>query len=114
MDFRVSTEEFIKDFSSFAARALTEPVIITQNGGDQLVVLSVEEYWRLKRRDRKVYRAEDIPDELVTAIASAEAPPESWAVEREIEERRAPRNADLSTRHSAFALQARMTRVQQG
>ena len=37
-----------------------EPVTITKNGWDRLMVVSAEEYRRLARRDRCVIRPEDL------------------------------------------------------
>ena len=53
---RVTTAEFIKNYGSLADKALMEPVTITKNGRDRLVVVSIEEYSRLVRRDRRVIR----------------------------------------------------------
>jgi PHD/YefM family antitoxin component YafN of YafNO toxin-antitoxin module len=53
---------------------MTEPVTITRDGRDQLVLLSAEEYDRLKRRDRRVVRLEDFTDEEMALIAQAEVP----------------------------------------
>ena len=78
---KVSTADFIKNYGQLADQALTEPITITKNGRDRLVILSVEEYGRLKRRDRKVYRAEDIPGDLLAAIAAAKAPEEAKALD---------------------------------
>jgi prevent-host-death family protein len=39
---------------SSADRGLTEPLTITKNGRNRLVLLSAEEYARLKRCDRDV------------------------------------------------------------
>jgi PHD/YefM family antitoxin component YafN of YafNO toxin-antitoxin module len=69
---KVSTAEFIKNYGRLADKALTEPVVITQNGRDRLVMLSAEEYARLKRRDRRVVRLEDFTDEEMALIAQAE------------------------------------------
>jgi prevent-host-death family protein len=76
MAVRVTTADFIKHYGRLADRALSEPVTITKNGHDRLVVLSVEEYDRLKRRDRRVVRAGELTDEEVALIASAEVPAE--------------------------------------
>lgn len=73
---RVTTAEFIKRWDTFADRALSEPVTITKNGRDRLVMLSVEEYERLKSRDRWVVRVEDVTDEDAELIAGAEVPAE--------------------------------------
>ena len=69
---RISTGEFIRNFGALSDRALTEPVTITKNGRDRLVVLSAEEYDRLRRRDRRVIRAEEITDEELNLISAAE------------------------------------------
>ena len=81
---KVTAAEVGKNFGQFADRALVEPVTITKYGREHLVLLSADEYARLKRRDRQVYRAADIPDELLAAIEATEPPPESDAVEREL------------------------------
>ena len=60
-DMKVTTADFIKNFGQLSDKALSEPVTITKNGRDRLVVLSVDEYERLKRRDRQVIRAADAP-----------------------------------------------------
>ncbi|MDG4560690.1 MAG: type II toxin-antitoxin system Phd/YefM family antitoxin [Candidatus Competibacter sp.] len=83
-DMKVSSAEFIKNYGQLADKALTEPVTITRNGHDRLVLLSVDEYNRLKRRDRQVYRAGDVPDDVLTALEATEAPAESEAAEREL------------------------------
>jgi PHD/YefM family antitoxin component YafN of YafNO toxin-antitoxin module len=73
---RVTTAEFIKNYGALADKALIEPVTITKNGRDRLVVVSAEEYSRLARRDRRVIRPEELREEQVALIAKAEVPPE--------------------------------------
>jgi PHD/YefM family antitoxin component YafN of YafNO toxin-antitoxin module len=63
MNMRVSTAEFIKNYGTLADKALMEPVTITKNGRDRLVMVSAEEFERLKRRDRRVVRIEDWTEE---------------------------------------------------
>jgi len=41
---RVSVKELLRNFSLLSDKALNEPVIITKNGRDRLVLLSVDEY----------------------------------------------------------------------
>jgi prevent-host-death family protein len=77
LDMKVSSAEFQKKFDSLSDQALTEPLTtITRNGRDELVLLSVEEYERLKRRDRRVVLLEDFTDEEMELIAEAEVPAE--------------------------------------
>jgi hypothetical protein len=73
---RVTTADFIKHYGSLADQALAEPVTITKNGRDRLVILSADEYARLKRRDRRVMRVEDFTEEEIALIARAEVPAE--------------------------------------
>ena len=73
---RVSTADFIKNYSMLADHALAEPVTITKHGRDRLVVVSASEYERLKRRDRQVFASADLPDRVLELIAQAEVPAE--------------------------------------
>jgi PHD/YefM family antitoxin component YafN of YafNO toxin-antitoxin module len=68
-----------------ADRALTEPVTITKNGRDRLVLLSAEEYARLKRRDRRVVRLEDFTDEEMALMAQYEPRAEDAHLDAEID-----------------------------
>jgi PHD/YefM family antitoxin component YafN of YafNO toxin-antitoxin module len=71
---KVTMAGFIKNYGTLADKALAEPVTITKNGRGRLVVLSADEYERLKRRDRRVVRLEDFSEEEMALIASAEVP----------------------------------------
>ncbi|WP_330084429.1 type II toxin-antitoxin system Phd/YefM family antitoxin [Methylocystis iwaonis] len=81
---KVSSAEFIKNYSTLADRALSEPITITRNGCDRLVVISAEEYSRLKRRDRRVVELADFTEEEIAAIAKAEVPPGHESLDEEL------------------------------
>ncbi len=69
--------ELVRQFSHYSDLALSEPVIVTKNGRPRNVLLSVEEYERLKLRDRQVVKIEDLPEEFIPqleAIARGEIP----------------------------------------
>lgn len=83
---RVSTAEFIKNYSALADRALGEPVTITKHGRDRLVMVSAAEYERLKRRDRQVFQSADLPDRVLELIAEAEVPTEFASLDQEAED----------------------------
>ena len=87
MDMKATAAEVGKNFGQFADKALVEPVTITKYGRDHLVLLSADEYARLKRRDRQVYRAHEVPDDILAALESTEPPPESEAAERDLQTR---------------------------
>lgn len=74
---RITSAEFQKNFGRYQDVALKEPVTVTRDGEDRMVVLSPEEYQRLKRRDRQVMRLDDFTAEDIEAIARAEPPAES-------------------------------------
>ena len=71
---RVTSTEFQARFGQLADKALTGPVTITKNGHDRLVLISAEEYARLRRRERRVYRSGEMPQYLLDAIRQAERP----------------------------------------
>jgi PHD/YefM family antitoxin component YafN of YafNO toxin-antitoxin module len=73
---RVATDEVMKNGNRVADTALREPVTVTEDGCDRFVVISVDEYARLKRRDRRAIRVEDLTDEEAALIAAAEVPAE--------------------------------------
>ncbi len=83
---KVSTAEFIKNYDMLADKALNEPVVITKNGRDRFVMLSAEEYARLKRRDRRVVRLEDFTDEEMELIAKAEVPADDAHLDEELKD----------------------------
>lgn len=85
---RVTTAEFIKNYGTLADQALTEPVTITKNGRDRLVILSAVEYGRLKRRDRRVVRPEDMTDEEIALIGKAKVPAEFTHFDSEVAEQK--------------------------
>jgi PHD/YefM family antitoxin component YafN of YafNO toxin-antitoxin module len=83
---KVTTADFIKNYGTLADKALSEPVTITKNGRDRLVMLSAEEYARLKRRDRRVVRLEEFTDEEMALIATAEVPAEHAHLDAELKD----------------------------
>jgi prevent-host-death family protein len=48
MKMRISSKELIRNFGAFSDIALKEPVVITKNGRDRLVLLSIEDYQTLQ------------------------------------------------------------------
>jgi prevent-host-death family protein len=69
---RVSSTEFGKEVGRYQDVALAQPVMVTRNGRDRTVMISADEYKRLKRRDRQVFVAGELPDEMVEAIRNSE------------------------------------------
>ncbi len=72
---RVSSTEFGKEVGRYQDAALSQPVIVTRNGRDRTVMISAEEYLRLKRRDRKVFATGELPEEMIEAVKNSEMDP---------------------------------------
>ena len=81
----VSAAEFQRNFGRYQDEALLRPVVITRNGRERLVVISTEEYRRLRRRAREVLRAGDLTDAELDAVAKTEMDPRHEHLDRELE-----------------------------
>jgi PHD/YefM family antitoxin component YafN of YafNO toxin-antitoxin module len=82
----VSAAEFQRNFGRYQDEALKQPLSITRNGRDRLVVLAVEEYQRLKRRDRTVFKTEDLSDAEIQAITEGGMDPRHNHLDAELEQ----------------------------
>ncbi len=75
----VTSAERGRQFTRCRELALKEPVSVTHNGQESLVVLSTDEFKRLKALDtREALYAWELPGDLAEALETAE-PPESTA-----------------------------------
>jgi PHD/YefM family antitoxin component YafN of YafNO toxin-antitoxin module len=81
---RISSGELQRKSGYVQDLALVEPVTITNNGRDRLVMMAIEEYHRLKRRDRQVITLDDFTAADLEAIRSAEPPAEAAAFDHEV------------------------------
>ena len=80
---RITSREFQRNFGRFQDAALKAPLSITRNGRERLVLLSIEEYTRLKRRDRRAIAVENLSDAEIEAIRLAEPPAEAAQYDHE-------------------------------
>ena len=71
---KVSAADFQRNIGRYQDLALTQPVAVTRNGRERTVLISVEEYLRLKRRDRQVLGLDDFTEADVAALEAARAP----------------------------------------
>src|SRR5258708_20010680 len=89
---RVSANECQRQWGKVQDMALAEPVTITCKGRDRMVLLSAEEYGRLKKRDRRVMTAADFSEEDIEALERVRAPGEASAF-----------NHNVTHKHHAFS-----------
>lgn len=68
---KTTAQQFQRHIGRFQDLAVREPVEITRHGRRHLVLLSADEYERLKRRDRRAYAAHELPADLVRAVAKS-------------------------------------------
>jgi prevent-host-death family protein len=80
----VSAAEFQRNFGRYQDEALKQPLSISRNGRERLVVLAVEEYERLRRRDRQVLGLADFTADDIAALEAARAPEAAKAFDHEI------------------------------
>ena len=81
---RVTSAEFQKNIGRYQDLALTQPVTVTRNGRDRTVIVSADEYARLKRRDRQVMGIGDFTADDIAAIEQAEPPPQAARFDKEV------------------------------
>ena len=63
-----SAGDLVRQFSHFSDVALAQPVVVTKNGRPRNVLISVDEYERLKRLDQQAFLAADTPEQFVADI----------------------------------------------
>jgi prevent-host-death family protein len=81
---RVSSTEFGKEVGRYQDAALSQPVVVTRNGRDRTVMISADEYHRLKKRDREVLGIGDFTDAEIEAVRRAEPSKEAEAFNQEL------------------------------
>ena len=72
---RVSSAEFGREVGRYEDVALSQPVMVTRDGHDSTVMISAEEYHRLKRGARQVFASGEVPDDLIEAIRDTRMDP---------------------------------------
>ena len=76
--------DFHRKIGHFQERALVEPIMVTRNGRNRVVLISADEYYRLKRLDRVALAVSELSDEELAAIAAAEVPAEFAHLDEEL------------------------------
>jgi hypothetical protein len=63
-----SAVDLVRQFSLYSDLAFVQPVVITRNSRPRIVLLSFEEYKRLKKRNQQVFVAADTPEKFIGEI----------------------------------------------
>jgi PHD/YefM family antitoxin component YafN of YafNO toxin-antitoxin module len=81
---KVAAAEFQRNIGRYQDLALKEPVVVTRTGSERTVMISIEEYHRLKRRDREVMSLDDFTEADIAALDAARAPEAAKAFDDEM------------------------------
>lgn len=81
---KVAAAEFQRNIGRYQDMALMQPVAVTRNGRERTVMISAEEYHRLKKRDRQVLGLEDFTDADIDALERTMARNSSKAFDHEL------------------------------
>jgi len=81
----VAASELQRKLGEVQDTALKEPVAITRNGRERLVLMSIDEYRRLKRRDREALWAWELSEDDLARLERAETAAEHVELNAEID-----------------------------
>jgi PHD/YefM family antitoxin component YafN of YafNO toxin-antitoxin module len=82
----VTAAEFHRNIGTYQDMALTKAVNITKNGRSRTVLISAEEYARLKHRDRRVIETGELSERHVAALRDAKLPEQYADLDRELKD----------------------------
>lgn len=73
---KVTAGEFTREFGRFRALAHREPIIVTNHGREDVVLIAADDYARLRRYEQKAFHVSQLSREVVAELGSV-APPEA-------------------------------------
>ena len=80
----VPSGELQKQFGRYSDEAMIRPVGVSRNGRVRFVMVPVDEYERLRRRERVAGRVEDLDDQTLEAIRDVKPGRGSEAAEKRL------------------------------
>ncbi len=81
---KVFAADFQRNIGRYQDIALRQPVAVTRNGRESCVLISTQEYRRLKRRDREAPAIEDFTEADAQAVRRAKTSVEAAAFDHEL------------------------------
>ena len=82
---KVTSNEFAREFGRYRVLAHREPVIVTNHGRDDVVLIAAEDYARLSRYEQKAFHVSQLPREVVDELGTAPIPKAASKFDREYE-----------------------------
>lgn len=83
---RFSSLDLQRNGARVQEAALREPVVVSYHGRDRLVLMPIDEFERLKQRDKMVLVMEDIPDAFLQALGEPYVDAEQAALDHLLDE----------------------------
>ena len=80
---KVTSARFQKEFGHFSAKALREPVIITDHGREDLALISAEHYRQLCEHNQRAFYVHELPQEVVDEFGTVPVPEETRKFDHE-------------------------------
>ncbi len=83
---RFSSFDLQRKVARVQEAAMREPVAVSYHGRDRLVIMPIDEFERLKRRDKMVISMEEMPEEFILALQETYYNAEQAALDRLMDE----------------------------
>lgn len=80
----VTSGELQKNFGLYRTIAMREPVMVTNHGREDLVMLSIEEYRKLQLLARQTFHASEMTDEELADVQQAIIPKDAQQFNHEV------------------------------
>lgn len=71
---RVTSGEFTREFERYRVMAHREPVVISNHGRDDVVLIAAEDYARLRRYEQKAFHVTQLPRDVVNELGTVPVP----------------------------------------
>jgi prevent-host-death family protein len=81
---KVTAARFQKEFGHFRTVAHREAVTVTSHGRDDVVLLTAQEYERLRRLERRTMHVSELSEDELSALERVEIPPEAARYDHEM------------------------------
>ena len=67
---KVTSGEFTREFGRYRVMAHREPVVITNHGRDDVVLIGADDYARLRRYEQRPFHVTQLPREVVNELGT--------------------------------------------
>jgi prevent-host-death family protein len=71
---KVTSGQFTREFGRYRAMAHREPIIITNHGRDDVVLIAAEDYTRLSRYQQQAFHVTQLPKDVVDELGTVPVP----------------------------------------